>query len=84
MKSYSSNYQPYNCMLCIMPPDMIEAIKRSENDRQRAIAERIEQQAQNFRNVREAATPQGFTVAPSVTTMAAGEPKRKVYDCHAK
>jgi Zn-dependent metalloprotease len=80
MNSYSSNYRPCNCMLCIMPPDMIEAIKRSGNDRQRAMAERLEQQAQDFRNAREAATPQGFTVAPSVTTIAAGGPKRKVYD----
>jgi Zn-dependent metalloprotease len=81
MKSYSSNYQPCSCMLCIMPPDMIEAIKRSGNARQRAVAEKIEQQAQAFRNAREALTPQGFIVAPAVTTMAAGGPKRKVYDC---
>jgi Zn-dependent metalloprotease len=81
MKSSSSNYQPCNCMLCIMPPDMIEAIKRSGNLRQRAMAERLEQQTQNFRNAREAATPQGFTIAPSVTTIAAGGSKRKVYDC---
>jgi Zn-dependent metalloprotease len=80
MKSYSSNYQPCSCMLCIMPPDMIEAIKRSGNLQQRAVAERIEQQAQAFRNAREAATPQGFIVAPAVTAMAAGGPKRKVYD----
>jgi Zn-dependent metalloprotease len=81
MKSYPSNYKPCSCMLCIMPPDMIEAIKRSGNLQQRAMAERIEQQAQVFQNAREAATPQGFIVAPTVTALAAGGPKRKVYDC---
>jgi Zn-dependent metalloprotease len=67
-------------MLCIMPPDMIEAIKRSGNAQQRAIAERIEQQAQTFRDAREVATPQGFTIAPSVAGQAAKGPRRKVYD----
>ncbi|MDJ0902793.1 MAG: M4 family metallopeptidase [Xenococcus sp. MO_188.B8] len=80
MNSDASNYQPCNCILCIMPPDMLEAIKRSGNAEQKAMAESIEQKAQNFRNAREIATPQGFLVAPPVTARAAAGPKRKVYN----
>lgn len=84
MHKHSSSYHPCHCMLCIMPPDMIDAIKRAGNERQRAMAEAIEQQDIAFRNAREAATPQGFTVAPSVTSAAAEGPKRKVYDSQNK
>ena len=80
MNTHSSNYHSCHCMLCLMPPHMIEAIKRAGNERQRAMAEAIEQQDIAFRNTREAATPQGFTIAPSVTSVAAAGPQRKVYD----
>ncbi len=84
MHKHSYSYHPCHSMLCIMPPDMIDAIKRAGNERQRAMAEAIERQDIAFRNAREAATPQGFTVAPSVMSAAAEGPKRKVYDSQNK
>ena len=80
MNEKTFNNSPCFCLCCILNPDILDAIKRNGDARQRQYAESVETQNEQFLASRIAATPQGFRVAPNIAPSVAKGPNRKVYD----
>lgn len=77
--SFKAFHSP-SCICCILSPDIIDAIKRNGNAQQREYAEVTEELSKQLLEARLAATPQGFSVAPTIAPAKAKGPNRKVFD----
>ncbi|MBN1138113.1 MAG: M4 family metallopeptidase [Anaerolineae bacterium] len=70
---------------CILPPHMVDAIKKRGDESQRKMAEQVEKQAAAYRIEREAAAPPGaFRGVPAMRRGLAAHVKREVYDGKSK
>ncbi len=72
---------PCHPIQCILPPHMVEAIKKRGNEKQQKMAEALEKHADDYREQREAATPpQAYMAAPTMALGMQPQLERKIYD----
>ncbi|MEM6452555.1 MAG: M4 family metallopeptidase [Cyanobacteria bacterium P01_D01_bin.105] len=77
--SFKAFHSP-TCLCCILSPDILDAIKRNGDARQRREAEATEELTQRLRATRLTASPRRVTAAPNVATSTTKGPTRLVFD----